>query len=238
MIEKPRLIQVDEEQTVTAVHTLPNGSPALKGTLIYAPGAGSNIDDPFGVYLSHRLSESDFATVRFQFPYMEAGKRRPDSPRTLEETWRQVIAAVRNEGTHVIIGGRSMGGRIASQMVAQGTAVDGLVLFAYPLIPPWNRSTRRAEHLSNIKIPTLFCSGTRDTFATPDQLREAGALVPNGAVRIMDGADHGFSVLKSSGRTREDVWNEAVSLFLDWLATLGTSQMTISQTPANLPRPA
>ena len=205
---------------MTAVRTLPH-SGAAKAMFVYAPGAGSNIKDPFGDYLSHRLAESGIATIRFQFPYMEAGKRRPDSPRLLEETWRQVIETVGAEETPLVIGGRSMGGRIASQVVAQGTQVDGLALFAYPLSPPGRPDKPRDEHLPSISVPTLFCSGTRDAFGTPDQLAEASSLVPVSTVHLLDGADHGFAVLKSSGRTREDVWSDATSCLLDWLASLG-----------------
>ena len=224
MGEESFLVKVGEGLSVTAVRTTPDDA-AAKGVFLYAPGAGSNIDDPFGDYLSDRLVESGFAALRFQFPYMEAGKRRPDSPRLLEETWRRVIATraiatMQAVETRLVIGGRSMGGRIASQVVAQGTHVDGLALFAYPLSPPGRPDKRRDAHLPGISVPTLFCSGTRDTFATPDQLTEAAAMVPLSTVHLLDGADHGFAVLKSSGRAREDVWSEATGHLLDWLAGL------------------
>ena len=119
----------------------------------------------------------------------------------------------------IAVGGRSMGGRIASQVVAQGVGVDALCLFAYPLHPPRTPTQRRDVHLPSVAAPTLFCSGTRDGFATPEELREAAALVPRSDVRLLDGADHGFAVLKSSGRTREDVWSDATGHFLDWLGS-------------------
>jgi len=220
MTEENFMIQVQEGLPVSAVRTQPDGG-ATKGLFVYAPGAGSNIDDPFGGYLSGRLAESGIATLRFQFPYMDAGRRRPDPPRLLEETWRQVIAAVEAEGVRLAVGGRSMGGRIASQVVAQGTYVDGLALFAYPLSPPRGGgkppAKRRDEHLPSIGVPTLFCSGTRDAFATPDQLKEAAATVPVSTVHMLEGADHGFAVLKSSGRVKEDIWRDAAGHLLDWL---------------------
>ena len=225
MNDKRFLVKNEDGLAVTAIQT-PSDSAAANGVFVYAPGAGSNIDDPFGYYLSHRLAGSGFATIRFQFPYMEAGRRRPDSPRLLEAAWRQVIAApliaaMVSEGVRLFVGGRSMGGRIASQVVAQGTQVDGLALFAYPLRPPGRADRRCDEHLPDIRVPTLFCSGTRDAFATPDHLRGAAAMVPVSTVHLLDGADHGFAVLKSSGRTREDVWNDATGHLLDWLAGLG-----------------
>ena len=185
---------------------------------IYAPGAGSNINDPFGQFLSDRLAAKGITTVRFQFPYMEARKRRPDPPRVLEEAWQEVIHSVRPSATKMIIGGRSMGGRIASQVVAQGTVVEGLALFAYPLRPPSNPSKWRDRHLPDINVPTLFCSGTRDSFGTPAELKAAASSVPDATVHLLEYADHGFAVLKSSGRTREDVWTEAIDGLLAWLA--------------------
>ena len=155
--------------------------------------------------------------VRFQFPYMAAERRRPDPPRVLEETWREVIDLVRSSAVKVVIGGRSMGGRIASQVLAQVIQVDGLALFAYPLRPPSNPSKWRDGHLSDIQIPTLFCSGTRDAFGTPQELKTAAAKVPKVTVHLLEAADHGFNVLKSSGRSREDVGNEATKSLLAWL---------------------
>ena len=148
---------------------------------------------------------------------MEAGKRRPDSPSLLEETWRQVIETVKITDAKVIIGGRSMGGRIASHLAAQGAAVDALALFAYPLHPPGNPSKSQDVHLPNIPVPTLFCSGTRDAFATPEELAAAASTVSLATVHPLDGADHGFAVLKSTGRTKEDVWSEATGYLLSWL---------------------
>ena len=112
-----------------------------------------------------------------------------------------------------------MGGRIASRIVASGTPVDGLSLFAYPLRPPSNPAQPRNEHFSDISVPTLFCSGTRDSFGTPEELRAAVTNVPKATVELLDGADHGFDVLKSSGRTRQDVWSEASGIMLSWLSS-------------------
>ena len=218
MNEETIQISVRTDVSVTAIRTMPDAQPA-QSLFIYAPGAGSNNNDPFGSYLSQRMVHEGIALVRFQFPYMEAGKRRPDSPALLEETWNQVIETVRIPNTKLIAGGRSMGGRIASHVAAQGTTVDALALFAYPLHPPGNPTKSRDKHLPGIKAPTLFCSGTRDAFATPEELATAAATVPSATVLPLEGADHGFSVLKSSGRTREDVWSEITEFLLSWLET-------------------
>ena len=120
---------------ISAVTTLTEAQPAVCH-FIYAPGAGSNLNDPFGRILNDRLVTSGVSITRFQFPYMEDRKRRPDPRRVLEETWQEVISLVRSTATKVVVGGRSMGGRIASQVLAQGIQADGLALFAYPLRPP------------------------------------------------------------------------------------------------------
>ena len=213
--------QVDVNgRDVTAIRILPE-SPSSGLLFIYAPGAGSNIDDPFGSHLSQRLFKKGVCSVRFQFPYMKEGKRRPDSPALLEETWRQVIATFKSTSTQLVVGGRSMGGRIASQVVAQGIQADGLALFAYPLHSPGNPSRWRDAHLPEINVPTLFCSGSRDAFATRDELLAAASKTPGARVNLLDGADHGFAVLKSSGRTKAEVWDEAASYLMAWFIDQG-----------------
>ena len=204
--------------TVTALRTPAEASP--RWTFVYAPGAGSNIHDPFGAYAARELASHAVTTLRFQFPYMEAKKRGPDRPPVLEATWRAVIETARKDGTRLVVGGRSMGGRIASQVVAQGVEADALALFAYPLHPPGKPDQLRDAHLASIKSPALFCSGTNDAFASPDELRAAAKKVKRSTVHVLDRADHGFSVPKSSGRTREDVWAEAVAAMVQWLAKL------------------
>lgn len=194
---------------------------AARWTYIYAPGAGSNLDDPFGDVLASELPRHKIAVVRFQFPYMEAGRRGPDRPPVLEATWRAVIDAMRaRDRSRLAIGGRSMGGRIASMVVAGGVAVDALALFAYPLHPPGKPDQARDAHLGSIPGATFFCSGTRDAFGSPDELRAAARKMQHAEFHFLDGADHGFSVPKSTGRTRDEVAREAVGAMLQWLETI------------------
>ena len=200
--------------SISALRTAPESGSG--DCLIYAPGAGSNLNDGFGKYLAGRLAEAGMGCVRFQFPYMEAGRRPPDPPRVLEEAWRQVIEAVRPDVSRVVVGGRSMGGRYASLVAAQDTVVDALALFAYPLHPPGNPERPRYGHFPDIRVPVFFCSGSRDTFGAPDELRTAAAEVSNASLHFLEGADHGFAVPRSSGRTRDDVWAEAGEAFLAW----------------------
>ena len=207
-------ITVAPGSVITAIASSASGA---RWQVVYAPGAGSNIDDPFGRYLAGELPKRGISVVQFQFPYMEAGRSGPDRPAVLEATWRAVLGRVRAPDVKLCAAGRSMGGRIASQVVAAGERVDALALFAYPLHPPGKPEQRRDEHLQAIKVNTLFCSGTRDSFATVDELRAAAGTMKRARVEVLDGADHGFGVLKSSGRTREGVWVEAAGTLMDFL---------------------
>jgi len=210
----PELLTVDVGKgSIIALLQIPPS--ANDWVVVYAPGAGSNINDPFGVRLSEAMVSHGHTTIRFGFPYMEAGRRGPDRPEVLENTWRAVITLARSYGGKIVIGGRSMGGRIASHVVAQGVWVDALVLFAYPLRSPAGKV--RDGHLSGIKVPTLFISGTRDSFGTSDEFRNVVANVPGAELHLLDEADHGFNVPQSSGKTRDDVWEEAVEKSVRWL---------------------
>jgi predicted alpha/beta-hydrolase family hydrolase len=210
------MLTLPDGATLTTARTEAQGKQ--RALFIYAPGAGANVHDPFGRYLAPRLAEHGIETVRIQFPYMEAKKRRPDPPTVLEATWRAAIDALRPRRGTLIAGGRSMGGRIASQVVAQGASVDALALFAYPLHPPGRPERMRDAHLPQIAVPTLFCSGTRDAFASPDELRAAAAKVSRATVHLLEHADHAFAAPKASGRTREDIWSEAAEAMIRWLA--------------------
>jgi predicted alpha/beta-hydrolase family hydrolase len=202
------------------VSALRTRARAAKWTFVYAPGAGSNIGDPFGAFAADRLASHGVTTLRFQFPYMEAGRSGPDRPPVLEATWRAVMAASRDRKTRLVVGGRSMGGRVASMVVADGEPADALALFAYPLHPPGHPEKARVEHLPRIGVPALFCSGTNDAFGSPAELKAAAKKARGSTVHLLEGADHGFAVKKASGRTREDVWLEAVDAMVEFLAEL------------------
>jgi predicted alpha/beta-hydrolase family hydrolase len=213
-------VLIREGVSITAMRHEPDRDAGW--TFIYAPGAGANINDPFGVYACAELAAAGITSCRFQFPYQEAGKRSPDRPDVLEATWRAVIDDLRPSSGRLVVGGRSMGGRIASQVVAQGVSVDALALFAYPLHAPGRSDQKRDEHLPAIGVPVLFCSGTNDAFASPDELHAAAGKTPNPTVHLMEAADHGFNAPKSSGRTRDDIHQEAVDALRNWLSRLTT----------------
>jgi uncharacterized protein len=193
-------------------------------TVVLGHGAGSNRQSPFLLALAEALAASGRRAILYNFPYTEAGRRLPDKNPVLEAAARAVAAAAREMGaSRVVLGGRSMGGRIASQIVAGGTPADGLVLLGYPLHPPMKPETLRDRHLPLIEAPMLFVQGTRDAFARPDLL--AATLETLGAKawvhRVEDG-DHSFAVRKkSTGRSASDVTAEVHRAVLEWLDARG-----------------
>jgi predicted alpha/beta-hydrolase family hydrolase len=170
--------------------------------------------------LAEALARSGRAALLYNFPYAEKGLHRPDPPSALESTTRAAAAFARaaTGSRRIVHGGRSMGGRIASQVVAAGEHADGLVLLAYPLHPPGQPDRLRDAHLPGIVAPMLFVQGTRDTFAREDRLQ--GLLDRLGAKAVLHRvaeADHSFGVRKRSGRTPEDVLAEVRDAVLGWL---------------------
>lgn len=207
------VITLPSGQTITAEHHPARGSPT-GWSYIYAPGAGSNINDPFGRYLCDRLAAAGTDAYRFQFLYMEAGRRSPDRAPVLSAAWLSVIETVRPKAARLAMGGRSMGGRYASMVAASGAAVEALGLFAYPLHAPGD-ARWRDEHFATVQVPAFFCSGTNDAFATPEELKTAAGKLSNASLHFLEGADHGYG-----GRNRQKFYEEAVDAFLAWLGRL------------------
>jgi predicted alpha/beta-hydrolase family hydrolase len=188
--------------------------------VVLGHGAGGTRRTPMLVALAEALAASGRGAVLYNFPYAESGGRRPDPPAVLEATTRSV-AALALEATgaqRVVHGGRSMGGRIASHVVAAGERADGLVFLAYPLHPPGQHEKRREAHLPSIEKPMLFVQGTRDAFAREDLLLALMRRLGSRAElhRVAE-ADHSFGVLKRSGRAPADVLAEVRETLLAWL---------------------
>ncbi|UKA57142.1 alpha/beta hydrolase family protein [Arthrobacter sp. FW306-2-2C-D06B] len=164
-------------------------------TLVLAHGAGAGMEHPFLGGLAHALNDDGVATLRFNFPYREAGKRFPDRPPAAITAWRAAmeIAASRSEGEPLWAAGKSFGGRMASMAVAEGMSAAGLVYLGYPLHPPGKPEKLRDEHLYGLTLPMLFLQGTRDTFATPELLEDVVARIgPTATIEWWDGGDHSF----------------------------------------------
>jgi predicted alpha/beta-hydrolase family hydrolase len=184
---------VVEDGTVSGAFARPADAFA---TLVVAPGAGSSFDHPFLVGFSDALNAAGVATLRFNFPYREAGRRLPDrAPRAIN-TWLAAMdaAAARSPGQPVWAGGKSFGGRMASMAVAAGMPAAGLVFLGYPLHPPGKPDKPRDEHLYGIDLPMLFVQGTRDPFAAPDVLTPVVERIGTGTLRWIDEGNHSFEV--------------------------------------------
>jgi predicted alpha/beta-hydrolase family hydrolase len=175
------------------------------------------------VALSGVLRPQGLGVVRFNFLYRAQGSGRPDPMPRLLACYEAVVARVREElrPSRLILGGRSMGGRAASVLVADGADCHGLLLLAYPLHPPGQPTTLRDAHLDAIRPPVLCCNGTRDTFCQREVMDKVLArLGPNWRMHWLEGADHGFHVLKRSGRTDQDVLDEVAGETRVWVSSL------------------
>ena len=178
------------------------------------------MDDRGMQRLAAVLRDQGFDTVRFNFLYRESGSRRPDPMSRLIECFEAVVAHARAElgMTQVIIGGRSMGGRVASMMAARSFHCDGLLLLAYPLHPPGKPEQLRDAHLPGIQAPVLCINGTRDTFCTRELMQKAlESVQADWTMHWIEGADHSFRVPKSSGRSEAHVYEEIGDVCRRWL---------------------
>ena len=154
--------------------------------------------------------------VRFNFPYREAGSKRPDPMPVLKETIAKIAQREKGAGK-LLLGGRSMGGRAASMLAADGFACDGLLLFAYPLHPAGQAEKLRDAHLAKIQVPVLCFNGTRDALCTHALMERAVSGLANWQMHWLEGADHSFRVLKSSNRSEDDVYAEVAGTTARWL---------------------
>jgi len=183
-----------------------------RGTLfVCAHGAGGHMSDRGMLVLSEQLRLRGIDIVRFNFLYREKKLGRPDPMPILQRCLDAVAGHAREtiKPQHLIIGGRSMGGRAASMMAADGYACDGLLLLAYPLHPAGKPEQLRDAHLAKVKVPTLCLNGTRDPLCTRELMeRVTNKLESSWTMHWLEGADHSFHVLKSSGRTDSDVLTE------------------------------
>ena len=175
-------------------------SDSATAALVVGHGAGAGQNSPFMVRTAEGLAARGIAAATFDFPYITARRSVPDRPPVLEQAWREAIDAARREldGLPLFIGGKSMGGRIASQVAAQGVdGISGLVFLGYPLHPPGKPLQRRDAHLPAIKEPMLFVQGSRDAFGTSDEIRELLSRLQRAELHEVPGGDHSF---KASGR--------------------------------------
>ncbi len=188
---------------------------------VVAHGAGAGMRHQFLESVTAHLAESGVATLRYQFPYMEEGKKRPDPPHIAERTVRAAVAAAADAAPDlpIVAGGKSFGGRMTSQAQSRDPlpGVRGLVFLGFPLHAPGRPGDRRAEHLNDVTVPMLFLQGTRDALADLDLIRGVTTrLGPRATLHVLEGGDHSFKVLKRSGRKSEDVIDELAEAIAEW----------------------
>lgn len=189
-----------------------------------AHGAGGNRRNALLLRLAEALAASGRRAVLYNFPYTDRRSRLPDPPEVLEKTAAAVAEYTRASlgAGRVVLGGKSMGGRIASQAVAKGVPADGLVFLGYPLHPPGKTAVLRDRHLPQVRAPMLFLQGTRDAFARWDLVEALAArLGPTVTLHRVEDADHSFKVPKRSGRSADDVERSLFQAAIEWLDAKG-----------------
>jgi len=201
-----------------------NGSDSASSVLILAHGAGADMNHEYMAYFADKLGSADLAVARFNFRYTDEKRRAPDKQPVLEDTYREAVQQVADERSprSLFIGGKSMGGRIGSHIVAGGTQADGLLYLGYPLHPPGRPERIRDAHLGDIKAPQLFVEGTRDPFCPLGTLAEViGKRKLKADVVVIDDGDHSLKVRKSSGRSTKQAWDEAIGAIATWIERIG-----------------
>jgi len=212
-------IEIGSANSVSALLIHP---PQAHACFVFAHGAGAGMTHPFMETFAVGLGERGIATLRYQFPYMEKGSRRPDPPAIAQGAVRAAVAeAKRHCGKlRLIAGGKSFGGRMTSQAQAKAplTDVDGLAFVGFPLHPAGKPSSDRAEHLADVHIPMLFLQGSRDNLAELKLLEPVvKSLGPSASLHVVEAADHSFHVPARSGRNDREVMSEILDAFVVWV---------------------
>jgi uncharacterized protein len=205
-----------EVDGATCVPGLLKRAPDAHAMLLLAHGAGAGMHHPFLAQLSEELAARSIASLRFEFPYMASGSRRPDPPRVCHAVVRAAAEVARRAEPQLVLlaGGKSFGGRMTSQAqaITPLAGVRGLVFFGFPLHPPKEPSAARAEHLARVDVPMLFLQGSRDAFATPEYLQPViESLGERAYLTQLAEADHSFHVPARSGRTDAQVRDEMLA---------------------------
>jgi uncharacterized protein len=207
---KALALRVPEVGDVPALAMEP---PRMRALYLLAHGAGAGMHHAFMESIATALYERGIGTFRYAFPYMHRGRKRPDPRPTLLATVSAAfaVASARARDCPLVAGGKSMGGRMTSQLAASTPlpGLRGLAFLGFPLHPAGRPDTTRADHLRDVDVPMLFVQGTRDRLAQLDRVTEVvHRLGPAARLHLIEGADHGFAVLKRSGRTPDEVLHE------------------------------
>ena len=226
MDRKKLTIPVTKDESVSAILTMPpNKKRMYSAGVITAHGAGNDMENDLLVAFTDGLAKAGYPALRFNFPYKEKGLKAPDNPKKLEDTWAAVYRYFKEDSTvhvnHIIAAGKSMGGRLASQMAAERKLpVEGLIFLGYPLHPAGDQSKIRDAHLYNIEIPMLFFAGTRDSLCDIAKLQSVlKKLSAPWKLEIIEGGDHSFHIPKSMGITKSEIFDRIVKTAKQWIET-------------------
>jgi len=216
---EPVVVAVSDTTRVSGLLLVP---PRARACYVLAHGAGAGMKHPFMSAVAAELAERGIATLRYQFPYMEQGGRRPDPPKLAHATVRAAAAEAARllPNLPLIAGGKSFGGRMTSQAQAAAplAGVRGLVFLGFPLHPAGRPSAERGEHLFKVEIPMLFLQGTRDALAALDQLKPlCKALGKRATLKLFQDADHSFHVPARTGRKDPQVRSEMLDALVEWI---------------------
>ena len=224
MVKEPTSIEIIGMGNVSAVLSGPDQpGDSNKTGVIIAHGAANDMNNILIVAVADGLASAGYTTLRFNFPYKEKGKKSPDTESTLIRTWQGAVSHLLNNERfpvdRVVAAGKSMGGRIASQMVAADKmVVEALIFLGYPLHAPGRTDKLRDSHLYEIKKPMLFFAGTRDPLCKMEKLREVLHQLPGQFdLEIVEGGDHSFKLPKSSPSSKDSVHRQIVGKCLQWL---------------------
>ncbi|MGQ0586461.1 MAG: alpha/beta hydrolase family protein [Gammaproteobacteria bacterium] len=207
-----------------------------RACFVLAHGAGAGMKHPFLAAVAAGLSKRGVATLRYQFPYMERGSKRPDDPKVAQAAVRAAVTAAARKLPKLALfaGGKSFGGRMTSQAQAEAPldGVHGLAFLGFPLHAPGKASDERGEHLAGVHVPMLFLQGSRDDFAQVRLLRPLTVRL-GATLRLFEDADHSFHVPKRTGRTDAEVMGELLDVLAGWIeACLATERERAAASPA------
>jgi hypothetical protein len=193
--------------------------------LVLAHGAGAGQRHPFMVTVARGLAERGVDVVTFDFPYMAQKRRVPDKAPVLEASFRETVAEAKQRvgpERRLFVGGKSLGGRMATHLAAEGLAdLQGVVLLGYPLHPPGKPEQPRVAHLPRITVPVLIVQGDRDAFGTPDEVRPAFAsLGTRATLHVVEGGDHSLRVPRSAAVSQQDVYNGVLDAIAGWVQSV------------------
>jgi uncharacterized protein len=222
MKAEPVTIDTGSAGPVSGLLDLP---PQARALYVFAHGAGAGMTHPAMAAVANELAARDIASLRYQFPYMEQRRKRPDPPPVAHAAVRAAVNVARNRAPELPLfaGGRSFGGRMTSQAQASAPlpGVRGLIFLAFPLHPANKPSRERAQHLADVQIPMLFLQGTRDALAFLDQLQPVcESLGTRATLKLFEDADHSFHVPARSGRSDAQVRGEMLDDVAEWIGAV------------------